>query len=226
MVGVRPDTVWSMAQQTCIAVLGVGDDEVSAANARLSQQYREHAGTFAFTLWRDPDAPEHTEAFMNCPERWFINDYAEGHWPRIAAFLEAALVAWPDEIVCYYSDAGSPSDGYRVGHELIDYGWELWRDPEVHREWWNIPKRCQHDDINLTLTRAAGDLPTSRESQQMVLSCTCGLSIEAPIQPEDAPLVSDVLRDPALRLAFLHVMQTAPDCAWGEAAKAVAATAL
>lgn len=214
-----------MAQQTCIAVLGVGEDEVSAANARLSQHYGEHAGTFAFTLWRDPDAPEHTEAFMNCPERWFINDYAEGHWPRIVAFLEAALVAWPDEIVCYYSDAGSPSDGYRVGHELIDYGWDLWHDPEVHREWWNIPKGCSHDELKLDLTPAAGLLPTARESQQMTLTCACDLRVEVPIAAQDVPVVKDVLSSPVLRLAFLHVMQTSEDCEWGAAAQAVAATA-
>lgn len=215
-----------MGQQTCIAVLGVSKDDVLAANARLTQHYGQHAGTFAFTLWRDPVDAERTEAFMSCAEKWFINDYTEGHWPRIAAFLEAALVAWPDNVVCYYSDAGSPADGYRVGPQLIDYGWELWGDPEVHREWWNIPKGCLHDELKLDLTPAADPLPATRESQQMTLTCACGLRVEAPIAAQDVPVVKDVLSSPAFRPAFLHVMQTSEDCEWGTAAKAVAATAL
>ena len=215
-----------MGQDTCIAVVGVTRAQVEEANARLTKHFGPQSEVFAFTFWEDPAGESRTEGYMDCPEAWFSSAYPEGRWPRIAAYLDAARLAWPQEVVWYYSDAGAPTDGYELGPELIESGWALWNDPEVHRQWWSIPDGCDHEGVQVAVTPGAGDLPATRSSLHGAVACTCGLQVAAPIAPEDVELVNEVLRDRAFRPAFLHVMGTAADATWGSAAAAVSATRL
>jgi hypothetical protein len=163
---------------------------------------------------------------MNCPQRWFASDYPRGHWPEIAPFLEAAVVAWPTEQVWYYSDAGAPSDGLLVTPPMIDDMWKVWEHLPLHREKWSSPRGvCSHNQLELSVESDSQGLPVSRPSLYAVLSCgDCFLNVEAPITPSDVETVSAFLESPELVDAFVHVLSTAEQTSWGHAAGVIAAT--